>query len=42
MANLKLQNTVKKSDDSMREMDFLRKQVIDKDERVEELQLEKT
>ena len=42
LANMKLQSTSKKNEESMREMDFLRKQVIDKDERVQELQLEKT
>ena len=37
MVSLQLSSSVKKSEESLEEMDFLRKQAIDKDARVQEL-----
>lgn len=42
MVSQELQRNVQSSEQSLEEMDFLRKQVIDKDNRVQELLLEKT
>lgn len=41
MVTMSLQGTIKSNQDSLGDMDFLRKQVIDKDSRVQELLLEK-
>ena len=41
MVTMSLQGTIKSNQDTLGDMDFLRKQVIDKDARVQELLLEK-
>jgi len=41
MVSSQLQSTVQKAERSVEEMDFLRKQAIDKDQRVQELLLER-
>mmetsp|Transcript_12540 Transcript_12540/g.16950 ORF Transcript_12540/g.16950 Transcript_12540/m.16950 type:complete len:84 (-) Transcript_12540:660-911(-) len=41
MVTMQLSSTVKQNETSLEEMDFLRKQAIDKDARVQELLLEK-